>query len=429
MEDEQQTVKLGDLHDAAPQQVSLADLHDAPPKSDAETWAGRVVDLAKQAGHFVAEHPATSGAMALGTAMSLATGGVAAVPAAALVGLASAGGAGAGLAAKQIADRDIAPAPTVAANAKEMVAQGVTGAVGEGVGRAAAAVAKPAGRWLMDRAFNPTDRLAREFPNLSDTAIEHAITVSNGGMDKARQLLGAAKAVANGAISRADQAGASVPLSAAKDGLQITLGKIASSSDIAGDMKTLATVERNIGVGRQSTLTLTEADALKTQLQREAKIAYAASRAPNGTPALAVEAEAKKDMATTLNAAINAAAEKAGFPGYAEANGTARDLIGVNRAMLRATQSGPNVVRMMVRPGVGAVVGSALGYEEGHPGLGALAGAYATSPGSMSRLSILLSHPIAKQLLRQVPRPILQALLDKWQPTTASQQPEEEPKQ
>lgn len=394
---------------------SGADVTHLMQEHPSESWANTVIDYAKKAGTFVANHPAAVGATALGTVATLASGGLAAPAAMGLVGLASAGGAGLGLAAKDAATGRSAGAVE---NVKQMAEQGAAGAAGEGAGRVLQATATPAARWLMDRAFNPTDRLAREFPQLSDAAIEHAISVSKGGMEKARGLLQSAKGVANAAIQKADATGATVPLSAATDGLsRITLGKIASNPDIGGAMTTLAKVEREIAVGRKSTLTLTEADALKTQLQREARIAYAASRAPNGTPALAVEAEAKKDMAATLNAAIDAAASKVGASGYAEANAIARDLIGVNRALVRPTAAGPNVLRLMVRPGVGAIVGSALGYEGGHPGVGAVAGALATSPASMSRLAILLGHPMTQQALKQIPRPILAALIDQFQPT------------
>lgn len=388
-------------------------------------WAQMINDPAAPSGPkvdivhpFIKEHPAEAGAMALGGAMSAATGGLAAPAAAGLVGLASAGGAGLGLAAKDVATGTSAGAIE---NAKTMAGQAVAGAAGEGLGRVAQAVATPASRWLMDRAFNPTDRLAREFPGMSDTAIENAIAVSKGGMEKARSLLKDAKNVANGALTKAQTAGATVPLDEATAGLQTTLGKVANSSDIAGDVNILARVEREIAVGRKSTLTMTEADSLKTQLQREARQAYANARGPNGTPAMAVEAEAKKDMAASLNAAIDRIASGAGASGYGEANGIAQELIGVNRGMARATKSGPNVVRLMLRPGIGAAVGGAIGAEEGHPGLGALAGMYATTPASMSRLAILLGNPIAQQVLRQVPRPIIQALMDRWQPATADQ--------
>lgn len=313
------------------------------------------------------------------------------------------------------------PGPSAKQNLASLATEGALSAAGEKgaqlATQAVGAVAPNAARWLMDRAFNPTDRLAREFPNLSDTAIEHAISISKGGMEKARELLRAAKGVANGAIAKADANGATVALDDATAGLQTTLQKIMSSSDIGGDLQTLGRVEREIAVGRKPTLTLTEADQLKTQLQQEARAAYQRFRAPNGTPAMGVEAEAKKDMAAALNAAIDRAATLKGAPGYAAANGEAQELIGVNRAMARATRSGPNVVRMMVRPGMGAMVGGGLGMEEGHPALGAIAGAYATSPASMSRLAILLGHPIAQQMLKQVPRPLLQAILDQVQPT------------
>ena len=117
----------------------------------------------------------------------------------------------------------------------------------------------------MNRALNLTDKLSREFPNLSTTMIEQALTVSQGGLAKARSLLSVAKGKANAALAQAHAAGAKVPITAATDGLQKTLVEVLNSGDIEGGLKTLSLIERRIGAGRGRLLTPVEADALKTE--------------------------------------------------------------------------------------------------------------------------------------------------------------------
>ncbi len=369
---------------------------------------GRLIQGGAQA---VTDHPVQAGAIGLGTVASLASGGLGAVPAMGLVGLTSAGGAGLGLTADQLAHRNTQPAPTVKGNLQTMAAQGVAGAAGEGAGRLMVAGADKSATWLMNRALNPSDRLAREFPNLSQTMIDRALTVSQGGLDKARELLTAAKNTATGTLRAADAAGATVPITAATAGLNTTLDTAANSSDPLGALTALIAQERKITSGRSATLTLEEADALKRSLQLEAKQLYAASRAPNGRTAQTVAAQAKADMAASLNHVIDLITTQAGAPGYQAANADAQQLIGAARGIKQAIRPGTNLYQAMVRPGVGAMVGGGAGYTEGHPILGAMAGAAATSPGTMSREALILAHPAFQAALQQLPRSLAASLV------------------
>lgn len=116
----------------------------SPPGGDAliqnlKNVAMAPVHLAQGVGHLIAAHPAATGALALSVPMGLATGGLSIPAAMGAVGLAGAGGAGAGLAASQVATRDTAPAPTVAGNVQTMAEQGALAAGGEGLARGASA--------------------------------------------------------------------------------------------------------------------------------------------------------------------------------------------------------------------------------------------------------------------------------------------------
>jgi hypothetical protein len=91
-------------------------------------------------------------------------------------------------------------------------------AVGQGVGNVLAAGAGKLAPWLMNRATTRvTERLMREFPNLSDTLIENALTVSKGGEAKALGMLKAAKSKATAALGIADKTGATIPIELSED--------------------------------------------------------------------------------------------------------------------------------------------------------------------------------------------------------------------
>lgn len=267
---------------------------------------------------------------------------------------------------------------------------GISGAVqgaGQAIGSGLAAVASKAAPWMMTQATGIGGALAREFPDLSQTMIDHALTVTQGGLDKARALLSGAKASANAALASADQAGARVPFSTIREGLKRTLESVQDSSDIAGNMATLARIEQRVGQGRWGdSLSMKEADALKTSLQTEARALYKAVAAGNGRRGASMEMQAKADMAQALNAAIEKAATEAGAPGYKAANSAAQDLIGATRAISK------RLLKNTLTP-------AQLASNVATAGL--------TTPAGMSHLAVYLSHPVVQGFLRALPQPVL----------------------
>lgn len=300
---------------------------------------------------------------------------------------------------------DAAPASAGEA-AKGIGLQGAVQGAAQGLGSGLAALAGKSSTWLMNRAVNATDRLSREFPELSKTLIEHSITVSQGGLNKARRLLNAAKAEANGALKAADAKGVTIPITAATNGLSKTLTEVMNSADPVGGLSALAKAERNIISGRAQELTAAAADALKRSLQAQSKQLYLAAKMGNGRPGLAVMAQAKADMAAALNEAIEQATTAAGAAGYKAANHAAQEFIGAMRGVTKGIRPGANLYQAMVRPGAGAIMGGVAGSQEGLPGAiaGAATGAALTSPLGMSSQAIALANPGVRAMAKHLPR-------------------------
>ncbi len=292
--------------------------------------------------------------------------------------------------------------------AKDIAVQGAVQGALQGTGEALAAGASKAAPWLMNRALNLTDRLSREFPEMSANAIDKAITVSKGGLKEAKDWLVSQKALANDALQTAHAKGVTIPITAATDGLQNTVGKVMNSSDIEGGLAQLASVERKITAGRAATLTPMEADALKTALQTESKPLYAAAKMGNGRPNVSVKAQALSDMAQSLNQHIGDLTSAAGADGYRAANAEAQQAIGAIRGVTHAIRPGSNLYQAMVRPGVGMMMGAAAGRAEGGDNLstvgGALIGGALTSPAGMSTIATALAKPGVQIILRGAPR-------------------------
>lgn len=316
------------------------------------------------------------------------------------------------------------------------VRQGALQMAGEGM----AAGATKLGKWLMNRATSRvTSRLAMEFPELSDTLIDNALTVSKGGESKARLLLKLAKDKATRALTTAEQAGATIPAqltpeiadsfktalieSAIKSG-QIPKAQGAAVSVASARLpKPLAAlfskVDAAVTAGAPIDLTPTQADLLKTFLQKESRALYLNRVAPNGPRAMSQAATELGEYAAQLNTAIDAVAA-----GYKSANAQAKPLIGAMRGIKQATRPSGNLYQAMVRPAVGAALGGEAGRRQsGAPGAvaGAVLGAAMTSPAGMSREAILLSSPQMQSLLRQMPRATataLAALLSGQEPPT-----------
>ena len=331
-----------------------------------------------------------------------------------------------GEAVHQVIDRTQRPS-TMSQQGVAMGKAGLTqGALQAGGGRLAWGGGQLA-RWLMNRATTRvTQKLALEFPGLSDTLIDHALTVSKGGYEKAHALLKAAKAPATAALKTADTAGAAIPVvltpelaetlttaliqDAVKSG---QVPKVAANTPIqvatkrlSGPLKTMIADIDAAKDGGTITLNATQSDVFKTQLQKESRRFYFNKIAPNGPNALPAEATLKAEYATRLNEAIDLLAK-----GYKAANTEAQPLIGAVRGLKQAIRPSGNLLQAMVRPGMGALVGGAAGSREGHPYLGAVAGAALTSPRGMSMEAIGLGNPVVQQFLKQLPRAAYAALM------------------
>lgn len=373
-----------------------------------------------------AQYLPAAGAATLGTLASVASGGLAAPVAMALVGLAGAGGAGLGLAARDAMGESGPTGPSALSNVKDMAIQGAGQATGEGLGRGLVAGAQIGSRYLMTRAMNnAATRLAEEFSTMTQDMIDHAITVSKGGYEKARGLLKLAKASANAAVAKADAAGATIPVTTATNAMQGVLQRIANTGDVSGNLSALAKVEKQLTQGRGATLSIADADALKGELYSESKtllqqIKQAGTR---GIPQLKVEQEAKLAAAQALNDAIEQATTQAGAPGYRASNLAAQKMIGVNRGLKTAMKGVQNNYQALVRPGVGMLTGGALGETQGHPLAGAAIGATAFSPYGLSREAILLAHPAVQALLKQMPRAMSTAIASYFSQPESGEQP------
>jgi hypothetical protein len=285
-------------------------------------------------------------------------------------------------------------------------------------------------KWLMNRATTRvTEKLMREFPDLADTLIDNALTVSKGGYEKALGLLRAAKAKATEALTVADQTGATIPVQMTTDvaeslktaileqtikqrGVPASQGAItAASNRLPAHLRQLfQQIDSAASTSGALDLTPSQADILKRRLQQESKALYAQRGAPNGPRAMGMDATERAELASQINTAIDQVAT-----GYKAANAEAQPMIGAVRGIKQATRPNGNLYQAMVRPGVGAIMGGAAGYsQEGNSGaaMGALAGAALTSPAGMSREAILLKDPKVQELLRQMPRATATALVE-----------------
>lgn len=381
-----------------------------PPAATPESWAQRLIELSKFAldpigtavnaipgvqavNSYIATHPARSAAVGAGILSAPFTEGMS-IPAA----MAVTGGAGTVAAGGAQAVSDLASGKTPG---RDVVTEGLTEGLPQALGPAVGAGIGAATRGVMKIAQGASARLAAEFPTLSQTAIDNAIAISKGGLDKARQLLSQAKGVVRNLLASGDQANLQVPVKSATDGLLDALNP--NSADVVGDMNTLARIEREITQSRGATMTPSEADALKANLQARAKAAYAARAAGNNPNAISVEAQGYQKAAAALNQGIDDSLSSSGFKGYRDANGDAQQMIGQMKA-IRVANARNTLGQILLRTGVGTGVGGAVGYGTGEKG-GAIEGALtglALTPANLSRLAIMLGSPSVKLVLSRL---------------------------
>jgi outer membrane lipoprotein SlyB len=312
---------------------------------------------------------------------------------------------------------------------KDIGIEGGIQGVLQGAGTVAFKGAGATAKWLMNRATTRVSaKLAQQFPELSDTLIENAIAVSKGGEAKARTLLQMAKAKANAALGAAEAAGKSVPIQLTpevadsfKTALIEKAVKTGSAPVPTGSALTVATdrlptnvkaflaqIDEAVKAGETVNITPSQADLLKTQLQKESRALYANRVAPNGPNAQSQEATIKAELASRVNDAIDAIAT-----GYKTANADAKQMLGAMRGVAQARRPSGNLYQAMVRPAVGGMLGAGAGQQQGGTAgavAGGVLGAAAMSPAGMSKTAITLGNPVFQSILKQLPR-ASQALL------------------
>lgn len=314
--------------------------------------------------------------------------------------------------------------------AKDMGKSALVQGAAEGVGQGIVAGAGKLAKWLMNRATTRvTERLMRDFPNLSDTLIDNALTVSQGGYGRAVSLLNAAKAKATAALTKAEAAGANLPVELTPDladsfktavlehALKARRIPVAADAPLSlatkrlpPDLQELFAKVDAVADGGVFELSPKQADLFKSQLQKESRALYANRTAPNGQKAMQAEATLKAEFAAQLNTALDGMAE-----GYKSANAEAQTFIGASRGIKQAIRPNGNLLQAMVRPATGMMIGGGSGYAKEHSLSGAIAGAAlgaaATSPRGMSMEAITLANPVMQQFLKQLPRATYDALM------------------
>lgn len=319
--------------------------------------------------------------------------------------------------------------------AKAAGLQGAAEFTGGKVAQAGGALAK----WLMNRATTRvTERLMREFPDLQDTLIDKALTVSKGGYEKAKRLLSEAKGKTAAALKMADEGGQTVPVQLTEDiaesfktalledaikarGIPVSEGAVMTARNrLPEHLRGLfQQIDRAAASGTPMELKPSMADVLKRRLQKESKNTYANRNAPLGPRAMSAGAEELTEFAARVNDAIDAIA-----PGYRASNTEAQPLIGAVRGIKQAIRPTGNLYQAMVRPGIGAAAGALSGGELGLPAwAGAIGGAALMSPAGMSREAIILRDPRVQQLLKQLPRASALALTELLGELTRGQTP------
>lgn len=397
---------------------SEAELHDiftaAGVDTHQPTVVDKLIDLLPTAGGM-------AGGIVGGVGGTVAGMGVGGVPGA--VGGATLGGT-AGEAAKELINRARGvSAPASAGDAalsmaKEGGIQGASELAGAGLARAATGV----GRALMDNAVRPTMTLAREFPDVIDTIIKERLPVGRAlpgmktGTRQAKDLLSASAQNTRGLLTAAGQNGAQF---SAQQVVQQPISRLASDvanqpladADMSRLSKMVMQFLKEKGQGPISPDTLKD---MKRAAQSIAKPVFKAEAAGNVVgPDLSLAARFNDAVAGGAKTALET------IPGIAESEGRTQSLIGATRALRTAeTRRAPlwaELAAQGVGAGAGAGVASVTGgdYAKGTgAGLATTMVARALlSPRSMSLGALVLTHRQVQQLIRQMPRGSLAALL------------------
>lgn len=362
-----------------------------------------------------------------GTVFGMGVGGV---PGA--VGGAALGG-GAGEAARQLINRARgAESPVSSLQAAtgigtEAGIQGASELAGQGLMKGA----KMAAHGLMDFAIRPAPSVAKEFTtaagDIADTALREGLPVGSvipgarKGSNLAQAALRDASATTRGLLDDAGKAGVTFDAQAiARGPVTELVGDIAkqplSESELNHVSRMFAEYADNHGQMSPSML-----KDLKQAAQRIAKPIYRALNQGNAVPAgERLNAQFNKAIADGSKSALET------IPGVGAAEARTQALIGANKAIRQAEVRRLPLMAEVAAPAVGGAVAAASGRDPKGRAAEGIGGALVTrmllSPRSTSRAALGLSAPAVQQMLRQMPRAAVYAMLDDLQKQVDQQQ-------
>lgn len=356
-----------------------------------------------------------------GTVLGTPVGGVAGA-----VGGATLGGA-AGEAARQLVNRARgvdAPASPFAAAAeigKQAGVQGASEVAGQGVMKGASMAA----HGLMDFAIRPAPSVAEEFGDIAGTAIRERIPVgrltpgSPRGSVLARTMRKESGANTTNLLTAAGNAGKRFTAAGIATGPVTEMaGTIAKQQPLSEtELSSVSKMFAEYLDNHAGDLTPLAVKDLKTGAQGSAKPIFRARNAGNVVPA-------GESIKANFNEAVASGAKEAleTIPKVAESEARTRGLIGVTKAVRRAETRRLPLAAELAAPIVGGIAGGASGSGLDGRATNAASGVSAAvltrallSPRTTSRAALGLTTPAIQQVLRQMPRAAVAALMEKLQ--------------
>ena len=412
--------------DATDQEISAA--LEAPPATARgaareRSWADMAVDALPTLGGL-------AGGIVGGIGGTVAGMGVGGVPGA--VGGAALGG-GAGEAARQMINRARGEAaPTSATEAATAIGtQGATQAGSELAGRGIVKAAGMAARGLMDFAIRPAPTVAEEFGDIAATAIKERLPVGSvlpgatKGSARAKSAMRESGADTRRLLTDAEKAGTSFrPQDVARGPVTELAGDIAKQPLSTSELQQ---VSRMFAEFLDTQPGRVAPNAMKDMKQAAQRIAKPIFRALNQGNSVA----AGESLKAQFNKAIADGAKEAleTIPGVGASEARTQGLIGATRAIRRAESRRLPLVAELAAPIVGGVAGGASdGGSLGGVGQGvsvALLTRALLSPRTTSRAALGLTDPAIQQVMRQMPRASVYALLERLEKERENQNNEQ----
>jgi hypothetical protein len=391
----------------------------APPVTargkPARSWTDLAVDTLPAAA-------GTLGGIVGGIGGTVAGMGVGGVPGA--VGGAALGGA-AGEALKQLINRARgAEAPATPFDAAKGIAtQGAVQGASEAAGAGLMKGASMAAHGLMDFAIRPAPTLAEDFGDIAGTALKERLPVGNvlPGAKKGSQITKAAlrdsAQTTRALVKGAEDAGTTFSAQDIAKPVTDLAANIAKQPISESETRQLSRMFMDYIRENPAQLTPTTVKDMKQAAQRIAKPIFRAINAGNPVPA-------GESLKASFNKAIADGAKDAleTIPGVGASEARTQGLIGATKAIRRAEVRRMPLVAEIATPTAAAMVGGAHGLMSSDVS-GATEGAgrgitaamllrALLSPRSTSRMALGLTEPAIQQVIRQMPRGAVYALLD-----------------